>query len=226
MANRDLELKVEPRTELGSAAMRRLRSEGILPGVVYTGGEQARPVTLNQHDFHMTVRGCRATQIFKLSSEDKELDGEMAFIKDVQIEPIKDQLLHVDFLTVKKGQTVSMTVPVELVGEPAEVKQGLAVLEQRLYGLDVECIPSALPEVFTVDVSDLTMGSAVHVSDVKLPEGVEIRTNVALTVASVTATRAAIQTSTAEAGAEGEGEAGSEEASAEGAESTTEPESN
>ena len=173
----DFNIQVQPRTELGSTAMRRIRKLGFAPAVVYSGGEPAESVSVNAHQFQLAARGKRPTQIFTLSSEDKQLDGKKVFIKSVQFEPLKDRILHVDFLSIRAGQKVVLEVPVEITGEPPEVKSGACVLEQRAYSVSVECLPEKIPGVLTVDVSGLTEGDSIHAGELPLPDGVALRTN-------------------------------------------------
>lgn len=203
------QIKVQKRSETGSKAMRRLRKEGLVPAVVYAAGEEATQLIVGNHDLLMAVRGCRSTQIFTFQSEDSDLDGELAFIKEVQTEPIKDRVLHVDFLAVKKGRTVVIEVPIELTGEIEEVKQGLAVLEQRSYGLDLECLPKNIPDVIMVDISKLKPGQSIRASQIEIPEGATLRSSEESTIAAVGVTRAAsIETEVGEGSVETAAEPG------------------
>jgi large subunit ribosomal protein L25 len=183
-------IEIQKREGTGKSAVRRLRREGLVPVVVYSGGAASISGTVNQHELLMTARGCSPTQLFTFKSADKTLNGVKAFIKEVQTEPIRDQVLHVDFLSVEAGRSVIIEVNLQLVGEPADVKAGLAVLEQRAYGLLVECDPDLVPQVLTVSVASLTPGQAVTAAEVELPANVALRSNPGLTVAAVTATRA------------------------------------
>ena len=185
------QLEVQSRTDSGKTSVRRIRKEGLVPAVVYSGGDESKQLSLSNHGLLMGVRGCRSTQIFTFVSEDKELNGMKAFIKEVQTEPIKDRVLHVDFLAVHDDRPVVIDVPVELIGEPSEVRAGLAVLELRSYGLKLECLPKDIPAVLQVDVSALAPGESILAKQVSLPEGTTLRSSAGTAVAAVTATRAA-----------------------------------
>lgn len=184
-------IEVQRREATGKGDVRRMRKQGVVPAVVYSGGSASQTISVECHKLLMTVRGCSPTQLFTFKSDDAALNGVKAFIKEVQTEPIKDQVLHVDFLSVEAGRSVIIEVPLQLTGEPIEVKGGLAVLEQRAYGLLVECDPDLVPQLLSIDVSTLKAGQAVLASQVELPTGVALRSNPGLTVAAVTATRAA-----------------------------------
>jgi large subunit ribosomal protein L25 len=179
-------IKVEAREEVGSSAVKRLRKGGFAPAVVYSGGEVAKSITVDTKQIKFAVRGARPTQVFSFESEDKSLDGTKAFIKSVQISPLKEELLHVDFLSIKEGQKVVIDVELELVGSIAAVRSGDAVLEQRVYALSVECLPEKIPARLTVDISHLEVGDSISASEVELPSGAVLRSNAELTVVSVT----------------------------------------
>jgi len=165
------ELEVTVRTSLGSTAMKRARKSGMLPGVVYASGKEAQPVEMNQHDFIMTVRGSVPAQLFKLKSEDSSLNGKITIVKELQKEPLQDKLLHVDFLAIKEGQSITVNVPVQMEGEPQAVREGRAMLNQNRYDLEIECVPASLPEFIVVDVSNMEEGESIHAKDISLPEG-------------------------------------------------------
>lgn len=179
-----IELTVEGRDVSGSDAAKRLRSSGFLPGVVYTGGEEAVSVKVNTHDFIMTVRNCVPAQIFKLKSDNAAVDGKSAIVKDVQKEPLKERLLHVDFLLVKEGQKVTVTVPVEIVGQSPAVRVGRAIMSQTVYELRVDCAPAAIPSKLTIDVSTLEEGQSIQAGDIELPEDVVLKSSPNLSIVS------------------------------------------
>ncbi len=211
------EIKVEKRDVVGSGAMRRMRADGRIPGVVYAGGESSTMISLDTHEFTMAGRSSGSTQLFRFVSEESDINGKIAFVKEIQKEPMKNKLLHVDFLEVAEGQKIVIPVPVKLLGEPTAVKQGLAVLEQRAYSIDVECVPGKIPAGIEVEVGELTEGSAIHAGDLKLPDGVELQTTPDQTIAAVAAVRGALTATTTDAEADA---AADDAAPAEGGEET------
>ncbi|MCB0325805.1 MAG: 50S ribosomal protein L25 [Bdellovibrionales bacterium] len=207
------ELTIEGRDGLGSTSSGRLRKDGMLPGVLYGGGAEAIPVVLNTHDFHMTVRGCAPAQIFKCKSKDAGLNGRMVIVKEIQKEPLKDLLLHVDFLAIEEGQGVEISVPLEIIGVSPAVKEGRAMLNQTVYELRVECPPSLIPSKLTVDISGLEESQSIHAGDVVLPSGITLKSNPSQSLISAIGNRRAAKTAAGQGGEGGAG-AGGESAAA------------
>jgi large subunit ribosomal protein L25 len=157
------------------------------------------------------------------------VDGEKApyptLVREIQTHPWKASLLHIDFLRIQEGVAVDLEIPVELVGVPRGVRLEGGVLEQIVHELEVRCVPSKIPESFELDVSDLDIGDSLHVSDIPLPEGVEIQTSGEQTICAVAIPRVVEEPELAEpvVVAEGEeapeAEEGEEEAAEEAAES-------
>lgn len=202
------ELSVEARSVRGSAAAKRLRREGMLPGIIYSQGKDAWAVSLDTHTFVQTARRSTPTQLFKLKSADAALNGKLALVKDIQIEPIKDTVLHVDFLAISEGHEIVLPVPIELVGEPAAVKLQGAVLSQPVYELEVACLPGNIPQKLEVDISSLEEGDSIHAGDIALPAGVRLKSGTGITVVSVVSGKEqAVSETAAAAPAEGAADA-------------------
>lgn len=183
-------LNVEERQETGSGRVERLRKTGLVPAVVYSDGKPSTMLKLNGHEYTMAVRGCRATQIFKFQSKSSALDGKMVLIKSVQMEPIKGAVLHIDFISIEAGHSLTVTVPVELTGESAAVKENRAFLNQTVYEIDVECLPDAIPSSLKLDISTLEEAESLHASDVQLPAGIRLRSLPALTIVTAISKKA------------------------------------
>jgi len=183
-------LNVEERGEIGTGSVRRLRKEGLIPAVIYSDGKEARHVKLNAHEYQLAVRGCKQTQIFKLASKKTELDGKLALIRAVQMEPVKGSVLHVDFIGIEAGHRVTVTVSVELTGESAAIKENRAFLNQTEYEIEVECLPDAIPSVLKLDITELKEGGSLHASEVHLPEGVRLKSTPSLTIVSAISKKA------------------------------------
>lgn len=195
-------IPVSGRVEMGGAAARRMRREGNIPAVIYSEGNESVPLSFNDHAYQMAVRGCKSTQIFRLKSDESTLNGMMALIKDVQIDAVSGRLLHVDFLRVSEGHKLVVTVSLEVFGECLAVKENRAFLNQNEYEIEVECLPSAIPEVLRVDISELREGGSLHASDIVLPAGVTLVSADNLTVVSaISLAKKAAEDAAAEAAA-------------------------
>lgn len=202
-----LELNIEPRTRTGSREARRLRREGLVPGILYgRGGEVA--VSVNAHHF-MTVVGYNTSLgIIRLNIQGAK--PENCIVKEVQWNPINDRPMHIDFLRVLPTQMITVPVPLHLVGTPKGILQG-GILDHMLHEVDITVKASDIPHSISVDVSRLELGDTLHVSDIVLPSGMTIEMPGEHVVASVITPRvmkAASETEESEAEAQeaGEGE--------------------
>jgi large subunit ribosomal protein L25 len=180
-------LKAAVRTETGKGAMRRLRREGRIPAVVYGRGEATRPLSVDAHDFEMlTKHHSLDTTIIELSIEGAGRKGGRlrTLIAEVQNHPYKPQVLHVDFQQIHAGERVTVQVPIRLHGTPAGVRAG-GVLQHVLHDVELECAVEEIPESLDVDVGALEIGDSVHVSELAIPENVEILIDAERTVCTV-----------------------------------------
>ena len=186
-----VKLKAQKRTVIGRNAIKKIKSEGLVPGVIY--GSQAEPMALQ-------VEGRELTNVLAHASSEHVLveleiaDGSqsttrLALIQEVQHHPLKRQLLHVDFHAVSATEKITSEVPIEAVGEPLGVRTFGGLLEYSLRSLEVECFPQDLPDIVRIDVTNLNIGESLHVRDIPLPSGVEALTDGDLTVVSVVASR-------------------------------------
>lgn len=213
MARDATKLEVTPREIEGSRANRRLRREGRVPAVVYGGEVEPTAVSVDARELRHALHAAGA--VLELS-----LDGQTtnAVLKDAQTDPVRGEMLHVDFLRVRMDQAIHSTVLLELTGAddaPGHTDGG--VLEQQLRELNIEALPGDIPETIAYDVSNLELNGTVHVSDLTAPDGVTILDDPELVVASITLPRLEVETTpegeTTVVG-EGEGEALAPEGSA------------
>jgi large subunit ribosomal protein L25 len=164
-------LEVDDRTERGTRATKRLRREGFVPGVVYggTGQENATP-------FKVNARTLRTVLVDGSALIDLKVDGKTlpVIVKDRQLDPVRDELLHIDLLEVRLDEKIQTQVGVQLEGseEAPGVKEG-GVLEQVSHQLNIEALPTAIPEAIVIDVSGMEIAATMHLSEVSAPEGVE-----------------------------------------------------
>lgn len=177
-------LQAEQRDGEGTAAARRLRKTGMIPAVMYSSGAAATSLALSSRDFFLSTRGCKPTQLYKFQSPSSAIDGTLVLIKEVQVEAVRGDVLHVDFVALHEGHSIVLTVGLELVGESPAVKENRAIINQVAYEIEIECVPSAIPSSVLVDISPLDEGESLHAADVQLPEGVKLRSLPTMTVVS------------------------------------------
>jgi large subunit ribosomal protein L25 len=189
-------VEAEVRTGSGTAASRRARRAGQVPVVVYGGGEDEQYL-LVEHNKIM-----RQLEVESFHSALVQLhvgdDLQRAILRDVQMHPFKQQVMHLDFQRVSRTDTITMTIPFHFIGEdvaPGVVHEA-GIMTHSMTSIDITCLGSDLPEYIEVDVSKLGMGDAVHLGEIALPEGVELASTVQeadleLSVASVLAPKLA-----------------------------------
>jgi large subunit ribosomal protein L25 len=156
-------LEAQPRDAGTKNDARRVRREGKIPAVVYGAGKQAMPVSVDPRQVSRILHSETGhNTVFDLA-----LDGERtkAMIVDWQYEPIKGSLLHIDLKRIAMDQKLRVHVPIELVGEPAGVKQQGGILEQIAREVEVECLPGDIPNEIGLDVSQLVFGTVLRISD-------------------------------------------------------------
>ena len=205
----EIVVEARPRADFGKNVNRRLRAQGLIPGVLYGARKQAVPVAVSPKEIGSILRSASGENTLF----DLQLDGSRrkVILKEFQVEPIKGRLLHADFYEVALDQTLEVTVHIELSGVPTGVKVEGGVLDFVTRELEVECLPTEIPERIVVDVYELALGKHVRVSDVKVPDRVKVLTDPDVVIAHVVAPRAEEVVAAPEAvAAPLEGEAGAE----------------
>lgn len=170
MASDRATLKAQERTEFGSRTSRRLRRAGLVPGVVYGGGSEARP-------FQVPEREARNVLVHGGALIDVEIEGSSAVpvvIKEQQRDPVRGALVHLDLQEVKLDEEIQAEVAIELLGadDAPGVKEG-GVLEHVTHQVTISALPTEIPESIPVDVSGMAIGDTLQLSAVPAPEGVE-----------------------------------------------------
>ncbi|MBA2505419.1 MAG: 50S ribosomal protein L25 [Thermoleophilaceae bacterium] len=164
-------LEVQERVAEGSRASRRLRREGLIPGIVYGGGEsEAVPFSVGTRDLRTILVSGVAVFDLKVGSD----KARPVIIKDQQRHPVRDDVMHIDLLQVRLDEKIQTTVSVELEGseEAPGVKEG-GVMEHVTYELNIEALPTDIPEKITVDVSGMDIAATMHLSEITAPNGVQ-----------------------------------------------------
>jgi large subunit ribosomal protein L25 len=186
-----VKLKAQKRTVVGRNAIKKIRAEGLVPGVIY--GSQAPPVPLQIEARELTKVLANASSEHVLVEleidEGSQGTSRLALIQEVQHHPLKRELVHVDFHAVSATEKIISEVPIEAVGEAVGTRTFGGLLEYSLRTLEVECFPQDLPDIVRLDVTNLNIGESLHVRDIPLPPGVEAITDGDLTVVSVVASR-------------------------------------
>ncbi|MFE2265641.1 50S ribosomal protein L25/general stress protein Ctc [Streptomyces griseosporeus] len=194
----EVKLAAQTRTEFGKGAARRIRRDNKVPGVLYGHGSEPLHLTLPGHDLLLALRTPNVLISLDIDGKTQEL----AIPKAVQRDPLKGFLEHVDLLLVKRGEKVTVEIPVVAEGELAP---GGNLLEHVLNALPVEAEATHIPEQVTVSVEGLEAGASVHAKDITLPSGVTLAVDEDAVVLQVLQAQA-------EEAAEGEGEGEGEEA--------------
>ncbi len=220
----DFILNAETRSDKGKGASRRLRRQGRVPGIVYGSGKDPQPISVDHDELINHLK----SEAFYSHILELKLDGkkEQVVLRDLQRHIYKPTVVeHLDLLRVSAKEKIRMQVPLHFVGEDVApgIKLKGGVITHDLVNVEVSCLPGDLPEYIEVDVSELDIGDNVHLSDIKVPDGVEL---VELThgedhdlkVASIQQPRSAKEEEEEEEAAEAAAEAAAEEGSEEAGE--------
>jgi large subunit ribosomal protein L25 len=175
------EIDARARETRGSRACRRLRRQGLVPAVIYGHGEPTVLLSVRRSDVEELLREHAVIVSVKWDSR-----AESAQLKAAQLDALGDHVLHLDFVRISLTETVTVSVPVDVHGEPPGVDEG-GVLELRLHELEVQCLPAAIPEGIRVEVGELQIGESLRIGDVRFPEGVEPTGEPEAVVVTVTA---------------------------------------
>ncbi len=215
----EFEIIAKKRDVLGKGASRRLRHDGLVPGVVYGAGKEPVSITVDQNEMYKHLaHESFYSHILKLNLDGK---SENVVLKDLQRHPYKQILLHLDLLRVDMAEKLSMHVPLHFLNEEicVGVKRDGGTVTHLMTELDIICLPADLPEYIEIDVAQMEIGDALHLSDLVLPAGVESAALVSGgdPSASIVAVQAARIMSDDDEEGEGEGETDSDEDEAEDA---------
>jgi large subunit ribosomal protein L25 len=159
----------------------------LTPAVFYGPEVDPIPLTLQSRDLEeLITTGAGENILIDLNIEDgKSTQSHRAMIKEIQIDPVKQNILHVDLYAISMDKKISVEVPIVLTGTAVGVSEEGGILQQVSRTLEVSCLPDRIPEAFQLEVTDLTIGDSLHVSDLEIPEGIEVLAEDELTIASV-----------------------------------------
>jgi large subunit ribosomal protein L25 len=200
----EIRIQAETRSTRGKGSARKLRKEGVIPGILY--GRDVSPVAISvgARDWRTLEAHARSNAVIRMDLNDAGTVQERpVMIKDVQRAPVGHKVLHIDFLQVSMERVVQVEVPIHLTGEPVGVVKG-GVVEQHLRTAMVETLPDRIPERIDIDISALDIGDSIHIQEISLP-GVKLLDHPEIAVVGVTPPEGE------EAAAAGEEGAGKEE---------------
>ena len=166
-------LNVEARNKTGKGVCRQLRRDGLLPAIVYGRGMDPVSVTINPKEFAAATAGEGGQNNLIILKGGGSLDGNTVIVADVNRDPLKGIVRHVDLHKINLTEKIRVNVPLNLVGTAAGVKEG-GLLDFAMHAIEVECLPTQIPEHIDVDVTALTIGHSIHVGDLKLPAGIKV----------------------------------------------------
>jgi large subunit ribosomal protein L25 len=184
------QLVATPRTTSGKGAARSLRRDGQFPAVIYGHSREAQPLSVNSREFsRLLERAGSENTVIELS-----VDGRSShtLIREIQRHPVKRNVLHVDFQELVAGEQVIVHIPIVLQGIPAGVRLSGGILNQVMQELECRVDPLNMPGHIDVDVTNVTIGHSLHVSDIVIPPGVEVLEDAESTVAVVAAPKAEV----------------------------------
>jgi len=184
----EIVVAAENRTETGKNVNRRLRTRGLIPGVLYGAKREAVPLAVSPKEITTILR----SKTGENTLFDLEIGGSRrrVILKEFQIEPVKGQLIHADFYEVALDKALQVSVHVELQGVPVGVKVQGGVLDFITRELEIECLPTDIPDKIDVDVSNLELGKHLRVSDLQVPEKLTMLSEPDVVIAHVVAPRA------------------------------------
>ena len=167
----EITLGVETRDGRGKGASRRLRRTGKVPGIFYGPKSTATPIAVDRKDFAAHVANLEGSHLIRFESSVADLQKRVALVREVQHHPVNGGILHVDFYEVDLTQRLKVTVPLHFVGKAKGVADG-GVLQPIVREMEVECLPTDIPQYIEVDVTALLIHDVVHLADVPMPPNV------------------------------------------------------
>jgi large subunit ribosomal protein L25 len=203
-------LRASRRTRSGKGVARKIRAEGMIPAVLYGGGENISLSLQPQELLKILASG--ENTIFQLEIDGDGGEDRKAIVRDLQRDPLKETLLHADLYRISMDVEITVAVPIVLQGMSREVSDIGGVINQLLDEVEIQCLPSLIPHELTIDISHLGVGEVLHVRDLPVPQGIQVLVAPDEVVASVSVrgeevaagapSAAAAEASTAEAEAE------------------------
>lgn len=163
------------RKQTGKAQVKRQRLQGIIPAIVYRKGEKSMPLFLDSKAMDKALRTSAGENvIINLKIEADEKNDRTCIIKEIQHNPLSGSVIHVDFNEISLTEAIKVNVPLATKGESVGVKQEGGVLEHLLWEIQIECLPTEIPQNLEVDISNLKIGDVLFIKDIVAPRGVKV----------------------------------------------------
>jgi large subunit ribosomal protein L25 len=185
MAGERIKLDVQPREEAGSAVARRLRADGLIPGVLYGAGKEAHPFAVEERELRRVLTGEHGLHAILDVVFDGQKTAHHAVLKEYQLDPVRPRLLHIDLHEVRLDQVIQTQVAVEPIGESPGVKEG-GVLTLVLREVNVEALPMEVPDRLELDISTMAIGDSLRIADIVVPSGTTLLDDPDAVVVTVT----------------------------------------
>ena len=176
-------LRVVRRTHSGKGVARKIRAQGLIPAVLYGGGENI-PISLQPKEL-LKILSAGENTIFQLDVEGETTEDRKALVRELQWDPLKETLLHADLYRISMDVEITVSVPLVLEGMSREVSDVGGTINQLLHEIEIQCLPSLIPHELTIDVAHLGIGEVLHVRDIPVPPRIQILAAPEEVVASV-----------------------------------------
>ena len=171
----DFELNALLRTDMGKGASRRLRRNAdLVPAILYGADKDPQPLSIAHKDLH---KACENEAFFShIITINADGQSQEAILKDLQRHPARDRIMHADFLRIQMDHAITVEVPLHFINEDkcVGVKQGGGNISHNMTSVEITCLPGDLPEYIEIDIAELDVGDAIHMSEITLPEGLDI----------------------------------------------------
>jgi large subunit ribosomal protein L25 len=178
------------REKTGKETAKKLRRQGLVPAIIYGHHFDPLPIAVKFSELESILHKYKGeTLLFNLEINNGQTSKVQAILKEYQIHPVTDKIIHLDFLAIKEGETITLDIPLEFVGRPVGLTRG-GVLEILMHELTIECLPANIPDKIQVDISNLDVGDVLHVKDIQVPEGVKVVDDPEETVVTIVAEEA------------------------------------
>ncbi len=184
----EINLLVQARLDTGKSKVKALRREGLIPGVVYGEGKKSQAIQIERKTFLRLLKSQKGENIIiklSIANEDKKSREVPVIIKEMQHDPVSDELMHIDFNQISLTKEIKVKVPIVAKGEAIGVKQDGGSLAHLLWDLEIECLPAQIPAHIEVDVSNLKINDSIHIKDLIMPAGIKVLHDLDLVVLSV-----------------------------------------
>ncbi|MFH1394748.1 MAG: 50S ribosomal protein L25 [Candidatus Omnitrophota bacterium] len=190
-----IKLNATMRTDLGKSGSKHLRKNGLIPAIVYKAGKQGLNVQIDNKELWKalhTEAGGNAIINMDILKDEKRVK-KTVIVQDLQIDPVNDKVMHVDFHEISLKEKLKVKIPVNIKGEGVGVKEQEGVLTQVLWEIEVECLPTAIPEHIDVHIDELHIGEAIHIKDMTFSQEIAVLEEPDQVVVSVSVPEAEIE---------------------------------